>query len=129
MLSLIYNAPNSIHKRGNGHAYASAHILLHLSLAATISKERVIVDDVDANIQETFEDVKHSTISFSGIENCDEKAEAWLYQFNQKLTQYERRGSAAKLWMKCFHIHVYAKELMRTESMGYGFQAHSNCAK
>ncbi|GBM73980.1 hypothetical protein AVEN_121791-1 [Araneus ventricosus] len=101
VLSLIY-APNSLDKMLTGHAYARAvraHTLLHLTLATIISKELVIDDDIDANLQNTIEDVKNNTISYDDIENCDEKTEALLYQCNKKLKQYEGRGSTGKLWI------------------------------
>ncbi|GBN69820.1 hypothetical protein AVEN_121509-1 [Araneus ventricosus] len=79
VLSLIY-APNSLDKIRTGHAYARAHTLLHLTLATIISKELVIDDDMDANLQNTIEDVKNNTISYNDIENCDKKTEALLYQ-------------------------------------------------
>ncbi|GBN55566.1 hypothetical protein AVEN_205044-1 [Araneus ventricosus] len=85
VLSLIY-APNSLDKMLTGHAYARAviaHTLLHLTLATTISKELVIDDDMDANLQNTIVDVKNNTISYNDIENCDEKTEALLYQCNK----------------------------------------------
>ncbi|GBM15649.1 hypothetical protein AVEN_95270-1 [Araneus ventricosus] len=87
VLSLIY-APNSLDKMLTGHAYARAvraHTLLHLTLTTVISKELVIDDDMDANLQNTIEDVKNNTISYNDIENCDEKTEALLYQCNKKI--------------------------------------------
>ncbi|GBM07447.1 hypothetical protein AVEN_26508-1 [Araneus ventricosus] len=86
VLSLIY-APNSLDKMLTGHACARAviaHTLLHLTLATIISKELVIDDDMDANLQNTIEDVKNNTISYNDIENCDEKTEALLDQCNKK---------------------------------------------
>ncbi|GBM15552.1 hypothetical protein AVEN_8931-1 [Araneus ventricosus] len=83
VLSLIC-APNSLDKMLTGHAYARAHTLLHRTLA-TISKELVIDDDMDANLQNTIEDVKNNTISYNDIGNRDEKTEALLYQCNKKL--------------------------------------------
>ncbi|GBN58681.1 hypothetical protein AVEN_191511-1 [Araneus ventricosus] len=86
-----------------GHAYARAvrsHTLLHLTLATIISKELVIDDDMDANLQNTIEDVKNNTISYNDIENCREKTEALLYQCNKKIKQYEGRGSKGKLWIQ-----------------------------
>ncbi|GBN04668.1 hypothetical protein AVEN_31092-1 [Araneus ventricosus] len=65
VLSLIY-APNSLDKMLTGHAYARAvraHTLLHVTLATIISKELVIDDDMDANLQNIIEDVKNNTIS------------------------------------------------------------------
>ncbi|GBM42367.1 hypothetical protein AVEN_129797-1 [Araneus ventricosus] len=47
-----------------GHAYARAvraHTLLHLTLATIISKELVIDDDMDANLQNTIEDDREET--------------------------------------------------------------------
>ncbi|GBM20542.1 hypothetical protein AVEN_261673-1 [Araneus ventricosus] len=88
VLSLIY-APNSLDKMLTGHACARAHTLLHLTLATIISKELVIDDDMDANLQTAIEDVKNNTISYNDIENCDEKTDALLDQCNKKLKQYE----------------------------------------
>ncbi|GBM00792.1 hypothetical protein AVEN_257323-1 [Araneus ventricosus] len=131
VLSLIY-APNSLDKILTGHAYARAviaHTLLHLTLAIIISKELVIDDDMDANLQNTIEDVKNNTISYNDIENCDEKTnKALLYQCNKKLKQYERRGSTEKLWIQYFHMVSIAKEFIRAERMG-DWQAHLNCVK
>ncbi|GBM07129.1 hypothetical protein AVEN_177090-1 [Araneus ventricosus] len=59
VLSLIY-APNTLDKMLTGHAYTKVHTLLHLTLA-TISKELVIDDDINANLQNTIKDVKNST--------------------------------------------------------------------
>ncbi|GBN90399.1 hypothetical protein AVEN_152698-1 [Araneus ventricosus] len=81
-------APNSLDKILTGNAYARAvraHTLLHLTLATIISKEFVIDDDMDANLQNTIEDVKNNTISYNDNENCDEKTEASVYQCNKKL--------------------------------------------
>ncbi|GBM52181.1 hypothetical protein AVEN_97621-1 [Araneus ventricosus] len=114
-----------------GHAYARpvrAHTLLHLTLATIISKELIIDDDFDANLQNTIEDVKNNTISYNDIENCDEKTEALLYQCNKKLKQYEERGSTRKLWIQYFHMVSIAKEFIRAERMG-DWQAHLNCVK
>ncbi|GBM29013.1 hypothetical protein AVEN_66417-1 [Araneus ventricosus] len=87
VLSLIY-APNSLDKMLTGHAYSDravrTHTLLHLTLATIISKELVIDDDMDANLQNTIEDVKNNTISYNDIENCDEKTEALLLQYKIK---------------------------------------------
>ncbi|GBM31922.1 hypothetical protein AVEN_74228-1 [Araneus ventricosus] len=102
-LSLIY-APNSLDKMLTGHAHVRAHTLLHLTFETIISKEFVIDDDMDANLQNTIEDVKNNTISYNDIENCDEETEALLYQCNKKLKQYEGRGSTAKLWIQYFHM-------------------------
>ncbi|GBN59825.1 hypothetical protein AVEN_191613-1 [Araneus ventricosus] len=85
VLSLIY-APNLLDKRLTGHAHARAvraHTLLHLTLATIISKELLTDDDMDANLQNTIEDVKNNTIAYNDIENCDEKTEALLYQCNK----------------------------------------------
>ncbi|GBM46407.1 hypothetical protein AVEN_158291-1 [Araneus ventricosus] len=94
-------APNSLGQILTGHAYARAiraHTLLHLTLATIISKELVIDDDMDANLQNTIEYVKNNTISYNDIENCAEKTEALVYQCNKKnLKQYEGRGSTVKL--------------------------------
>ncbi|GBN26255.1 hypothetical protein AVEN_88685-1 [Araneus ventricosus] len=112
-----------------GHAYARAvrvHTLLHLTLATIISKELVIDDDMDANIQNTIEDVKNNIISSNDIENCDGKTEALLCQCNKKLKQYEGRGSIGKLWIQYFHMVSIAKEFIRAERMG-NCQAHLNC--
>ncbi|GBM17624.1 hypothetical protein AVEN_80912-1 [Araneus ventricosus] len=130
VLSFIH-APNSLDKMLAGHAYARAvraHTLLHLTLATIISKELVIDDDIDANLQNTIEDVKNNTISYNEIENCDEKTEALLYQCNKKLKQYEGRGSTAKLWIQYFHVVSIAKDFIRAESMG-DWKAHLNCVK
>ncbi|GBN55532.1 hypothetical protein AVEN_51159-1 [Araneus ventricosus] len=130
VLSLIY-APNSLDKMLTGHAYARAvrtHILLHLTLATIISKELVIDDDMDANVQNTIEDVKNNTIPYNDIENCDEKTEELLYQCNKKLKQYEGRGSTGTLWIQYLHMVSIAKEFIRAESMG-DWQAHLNCVK
>ncbi|GBN48106.1 hypothetical protein AVEN_204064-1 [Araneus ventricosus] len=130
VLSLIY-APNSLDKMLNGHAYARAvraHTLLHLTLATIISKELVIDDDMDANLQNTIEDVKNNTISYNDIENCDEKTEALFYQCNKKLKQYEGRGSIGKLWIQYFHIVLIAKEFIRAQRVG-DWQAHLNSVK
>ncbi|GBM19601.1 hypothetical protein AVEN_107281-1 [Araneus ventricosus] len=130
VLSLIY-APNSLNKMLTGHAYARAvraHTLLHLTLATIISKELVIDDDMDANLQNTIEDVKNNTISYNDIENCDEKTEALLYQCNKKLKQYDGRSSAEKLWIQYFHMVSIAKEFIGAERMR-DWQAHLNCVK
>ncbi|GBL75022.1 hypothetical protein AVEN_243815-1 [Araneus ventricosus] len=114
-----------------GHAYARAvraHTLLHLTLATIISKELIIDDDLDANLQNTIEDVKNNTISYNDIKNCDEKTEALLYQCNKKLKQCEERGSTGKLWIQYFHMVSIAKEFIRAERMG-DWQAHLNCVK
>ncbi|GBO34389.1 hypothetical protein AVEN_207736-1 [Araneus ventricosus] len=126
-LSLTY-APNSLDKMLTGHAYARAHTLLHLTLATIISKEFVIDDDMDANLQKKIEDVKNNTISYNDIENYDEKTEALLYQCNKKLNQYEGRGSTGKLWIQYFHMISIAKEFIRAKRMG-DWQAHLNCVK
>ncbi|GBM17759.1 hypothetical protein AVEN_99642-1 [Araneus ventricosus] len=55
-------APNSLDKILTGHAYARAHTLLHLTLATIISKQLVLDDDMDANLQNTIEYVKNNTI-------------------------------------------------------------------
>ncbi|GBM61020.1 hypothetical protein AVEN_264357-1 [Araneus ventricosus] len=105
----------------SGHAYARAvrvHTLLHLTLATIISKELVIDDDMDANLQNTIEDVKNNTISYNDIENCDEETESLLYQCNKKLKQYEGRGSTGKLWIQYFHMVLIAKEFITAEHMG-----------
>ncbi|GBO34416.1 Sodium-dependent multivitamin transporter [Araneus ventricosus] len=115
-LSLIY-APNSLDKMLTGHAYARAvraDTLRHLTLATIISKELVIDDDMDANLQNTIEDVKNNTISYNDIGNCDEKTEALLYQCNKKIKQYEGRGSIGKLWIQYFHMVSIVKEFIRT---------------
>ncbi|GBN73053.1 hypothetical protein AVEN_43382-1 [Araneus ventricosus] len=111
-----------------GHAYVRAHTLPRLILATIISKELVIDDDMDANLQNTIEDVKNNTISYNDIENCDEKTEALLYQCNKKLKQYERRGSTGKLWIQYFHMVSIAKDFIIAESMG-DLQSHLNCVK
>ncbi|GBM58493.1 Alpha-catulin [Araneus ventricosus] len=114
-----------------GYAYTRAviaHTLLHLTLATIISKELVIDDDMDANLQNTIEDVKNNTISYKDIENCDEKTEALLDQCNKKLKQYEGRGSTGKLWVQYFHMVLIAKEFIRAERLG-DWQAHLNCVK
>ncbi|GBM52908.1 hypothetical protein AVEN_197214-1 [Araneus ventricosus] len=116
-------APNSLDKILAGHAYASAvraHTLLHLNLATIISKELVIEDDMDGNLQNTIEYVKNNTISYNDIGNCDEKTEALVYQCNKKLKQYEGRGSTAKLWIQYFHMVSIAKEFIRAERMEIG---------
>nr|GBO46040.1 hypothetical protein AVEN_45702-1 [Araneus ventricosus] len=130
VLSLIY-APNSLDKMLTGHACSRAviaHTLLHLTLVTIISKELFIDDDMDANLQNTIEDVKNNTISYNDIENCDEKTEALLDQCNKKLKQYEGRGSTGKLWIQYFHMVSIAKEFIRAERMG-DWQAHLNCVK
>ncbi|GBM27019.1 hypothetical protein AVEN_256949-1 [Araneus ventricosus] len=130
VLSLIY-APNSLDKMLTGHAYATAvkaHTLLHLTLAAIISNEFVIDDDMDANLQNTIEDVKNNTISYNDIETCDEKTETLLYQCNKKLKQYEGRGSIGKLWIQYFHMVSIAKEFIRAERIE-DWQAHLNCVE
>ncbi|GBO46046.1 hypothetical protein AVEN_203613-1 [Araneus ventricosus] len=114
-----------------GHACSRAviaHTLLHLTLVTIISKELFIDDDMDANLQNTIEDVKNNTISYNDIENCDEKTEALLDQCNKKLKQYEGRGSTGKLWIQYFHMVSIAKEFIRAERMG-DWQAHLNCVK
>ncbi|GBL62065.1 hypothetical protein AVEN_180581-1 [Araneus ventricosus] len=124
VLSLIY-APNSLDKMLTVYAYARAvraHTLLHLTLATIISKELVIDDDMDANLQNTIEDVKNNTISYTDIENCDEKTEALLYQCNKKLKQYEGRGSIGKLWIQYFHIVLIAKEFIRAQPSAAAYQ-------
>ncbi|GBM92284.1 hypothetical protein AVEN_158429-1 [Araneus ventricosus] len=130
VLSLIY-VPNSLGKMLTGHAYVRAvrvHTLLHLTLATIISRELLIDDYMDANLQNTIEDVKNNTISYNDIENCDEKTEALLYQCNKKLKQYVGRGSTGKLWIQYFHMVSIAKEFIRAERMG-GWRAHLNCVK
>ncbi|GBM22601.1 hypothetical protein AVEN_182200-1 [Araneus ventricosus] len=127
VLSLIY-APNSSDKMLTEYACVIAHTLLHLTLATIISKELVIDDDMEANLQNTIEDVKNNTISCNDIENCDEKTEALLDQCNKKLKQYEGRGSTGKLWIQYFHMVSFAKEFIRAERMG-DWQAHLNCVK
>ncbi|GBN14429.1 hypothetical protein AVEN_177770-1 [Araneus ventricosus] len=129
VLSLIY-APNSLDKMLPGHTYARdvrAHTVLHLTLATIISKG-LVIDDMDANLQNTIEDVKNNTISYNDIENCDEKTEALLSQCNKKLKQYEGRSSTGILWIQYFHMVSIAKDFIRAESMG-DWQAHLNCVK
>ncbi|GBN74358.1 hypothetical protein AVEN_275182-1 [Araneus ventricosus] len=87
VLSLMH-APNSLDKMLTGHAYARAvraHTLLHLTLATIISKEILTDDDMDANLQNTIEDIKNNTIAYNDIENCDEETEALLYLCNKKI--------------------------------------------
>ncbi|GBN04272.1 hypothetical protein AVEN_145606-1 [Araneus ventricosus] len=131
VLSFIH-APNSLDKMLTGHAYARAvraHTLLYLTLATIIPKELVIDNDMDANLQNTIEDVKNNTISYNDIENCDEKTEALLYQCNKKLKQYERQeNSTGKLWIQYFNMVSIAKDFIRAERMGH-WQAHLNCIK
>ncbi|GBO15209.1 hypothetical protein AVEN_136513-1 [Araneus ventricosus] len=83
---------------------------------------------MDANLQNTIEDVKNNTISYKDIENCDEETEALLYQCNKKLKQYEGRGSIGKLWIQYLHMVSIAKEFIRAERMR-DWQAHLNCVK
>ena len=130
VLSLIY-APKSLEKMLNGHAYARAvraHTLLQLTLAIIISKDLVIDDEMVANLNITIENVINNTISYNDIENGDEISEELLYQFNQKLKEYEERGPTAKLWIQYFHMVSIAKEFIRAECMG-DWQAHLNSIK
>ncbi|GBM16334.1 hypothetical protein AVEN_194068-1 [Araneus ventricosus] len=114
-----------------GHVYARAvraHTLLHLTLTTIISKELVIDDDMDTNLQNTIEDVKNNTISYNDIENCDEKLKHYFISAIKKLKQYEGRGSTGKLWIQYFNMVSIAKEFIRAERMG-DWQADLNCVK
>lgn len=58
--------------RANKHA--------HLAFATIIWKERVIDDDMGANLKSAIDDVLNKIIPYNDIENCDGKAKALFFK-------------------------------------------------